>query len=107
MVPLAEKRSFGGKEARKIKLYGIVQGVDPPNRRFHSQPNACPECGLQIKVVDSEGKKCTKDSPELLKNGVIVKVKSLGGFHLACNALDKKAVLHLRTRKIRDSKNPS
>jgi predicted Zn-ribbon and HTH transcriptional regulator len=48
VVPLAEKRSFGGKEARKIKLYGIVQGVDPPNRRFHSQPNACPECGLQL-----------------------------------------------------------
>lgn len=79
----------------------------PPNRRFHSQPNACPECGLQIKVVDSEGKKCTKDPRELLRSGAVVAVKGLGGFYLACNALDKKVVLHLRTRKIRDSKNPS
>jgi len=26
--------------------------LDPTNRRFHSQPNACPNCGPEIWIED-------------------------------------------------------
>lgn len=77
---------------------------DPSNRRFHAQPNACPACGPKIEVRDSRGKSCNKDFQELFKEGAIVAIKGLGGFHLACNALDGNAVSQLRKRKFRDAK---
>ena len=41
---------------------------------------------------------------ELLATGNILAVKSLGGYHLVCNALDGNAVNKLRKRKYRDEK---
>ena len=84
---------------------------DPANRRFHAQPNACPVCGPQIDLVDAAGHPF--DSPELdviratcqrLAEGEIVAIKGMGGFHLACEALNAKAVLALRQRKYREYK---
>ncbi|MBW1907432.1 MAG: Sua5/YciO/YrdC/YwlC family protein, partial [Deltaproteobacteria bacterium] len=39
-----------------------------------------------------------------MKNGSIVAIKGLGGFHLACDARDSAAVRRLRVRKLRDEK---
>ena len=84
---------------------------DPANRRFHAQPNACPVCGPQIDLVDAAGHPF--DTPELdviratcqrLAEGEIVAIKGMGGFHLACEALNAKAVLALRQRKYREYK---
>ncbi|NOZ74355.1 MAG: carbamoyltransferase HypF, partial [FCB group bacterium] len=82
---------------------------DPRNRRFHAQPNACPDCGPRLELWDSEGKSIAGDYPvttatDLLRNGQIVALKGLGGFHLAVDASNEKAVRELRQRKGRDEK---
>jgi hydrogenase maturation protein HypF len=78
---------------------------NPSMRRFHAQPNACRECGPHLELLDSKGKK-QRGNPinravKLLNKGKIIAVKSLGGFHLACNAKDTKAIQALRKRKMR------
>jgi len=82
---------------------------DPLNRRFHAQPNACSDCGPALWVTDSNGTGIECDDPlekssELLDEGKILAVKGLGGFHLVCDATNKKAVALLRERKHRRSK---
>ncbi len=80
---------------------------DPLNRRFHAQPNACPLCGPKLEYI--KGNMVEKDKwiemvVEDLKNGLIVAIKGLGGFHLACDALNEKAVQRLREKKLRRDK---
>jgi hydrogenase maturation protein HypF len=81
---------------------------DPLDRRFHAQPNACPECGPRLVLLDRAGKKIPGDpiskSIEMLRLGKIIAVKSLGGFQLACDALNQDAVKTLRARKYREDK---
>jgi len=84
---------------------------DPFNRRFHAQPNACPVCGPQVFLTDNKGKRIDSTSKEtirlaarFLRQGKIVGVKGLGGFHLACDAASQDAVQKLRRRKIRPHK---
>jgi hydrogenase maturation protein HypF len=81
------------------------------DRRFHAQPVACGECGPKIRLVDTEGKTITTDSDEvitetvrLLLAGKIAAIKGVGGYHLAVDALNNKAVSRLRERKRRDHK---
>jgi hydrogenase maturation protein HypF len=81
---------------------------NPEDRRFHAQPNACSKCGPHLELLDFKGKKL-KGNPinraiKLLKKGKIIAVKGLGGFHLACNAKDIKAIQALRERKMRPDK---
>jgi len=66
--------------------------TDPLDRRFHAQPIACPD------------KEAIHLTQQLLQEGKIVAIKGLGGFHLACNALNQEAVNKLRVRKHRISK---
>lgn len=82
---------------------------DVEDRRFHAQPNACAACGPTLKLVtQSEDSRRQSDplnaAAELLKNGSIVAVKGLGGFHLACDANNGAAIRLLRGRKQRDEK---
>jgi hydrogenase maturation protein HypF len=81
---------------------------DPANRRFHAQPNACAVCGPQLELVDRKG---TRQAGEpiaatirLLRQGRIVSIKGLGGFHLAVDATQPAAVAELRQRKHRGEK---
>ncbi|MBL7075126.1 carbamoyltransferase HypF, partial [candidate division KSB1 bacterium] len=84
---------------------------DPGNRRFHAQPNACPVCGPKLELLIAEcgmrpdgrasaripdsGGDVISAACELLKQGRILAVKGLGGFHLACDALNEDAVQRL------------
>jgi hydrogenase maturation protein HypF len=82
---------------------------DPRSRRFHSQTNSCRECGPHVWLTDNRGNKISCDDPiqaaaEFLKQGKIVALRGLGGFHLAVNAEDDAAVRLLRERKKRPSK---
>ncbi len=82
---------------------------DPENRRFHAQPNACPECGPHAALYDNKRKKIyTQDPAEktasLLKQGYILAIKGLGGFHLAADAENNNAVARLRQKKQREEK---
>jgi hydrogenase maturation protein HypF len=81
------------------------------DRRFHAQPVACPRCGPKIWLTDPAGKMLQTGTDEviietvrLLRAGKIVAIKGIGGFHLACDALNNDAVLRLRRRKRRDHK---
>ena len=82
---------------------------DPQNRRFHAQPNACSVCGPQICLRDAGGIPVPCESPIeqavlLLRQGNILAVKGLGGFHLTVDARNTSAVARLRGRKHREGK---
>jgi hydrogenase maturation protein HypF len=81
---------------------------DPTNRRFHAQPNACATCGPFLQLTNLKGEEVLGDpvekTLELLNMGFIIAIKGLGGFHLACDAKNNKAVSTLRSRKFREDK---
>jgi hydrogenase maturation protein HypF len=81
----------------------------PEDRRFHAQPNACPDCGPECWLVDKSGNKLATttaitDAAGYLKTHSIVAIKGIGGFHLAVDACNEIAVQRLRDRKQRPRK---
>ena len=77
---------------------------DPADRRFHAQPNACPTCGPQLRLGDLPADDALRCAGAMLRDGGIVAMKGIGGFHLLANALDAEAVSRLRSRKARGRK---
>ena len=82
---------------------------DISNRRYHAQPVACPVCGPKIEVYDNKGNEVKTDDvigfcKSKLKDGKIIAVKSIGGFHLSIDAKNEKAIDLLREKKKRDLK---
>jgi hydrogenase maturation protein HypF len=85
---------------------------NPLDRRFHAQPVACPVCGPKIWLEWSmdDGRPIEEDDraiyagQKMLADGKILAIKGLGGFHLACDATNTKAVSELRRRKLRVDK---
>jgi hydrogenase maturation protein HypF len=81
------------------------------DRRFHAQPNACPVCGPRIQLLDRQGVDLGIPPPDviahaarLLREGAILAIKGLGGYHLACDPCNPDAVHALRCRKARQDK---
>jgi len=98
---------------------------DPANRRFHAQPTCCPACGprlrlsetrlsdtrlsdMRISEIGVSGAAATaaavSGAGRLLKDGLVVAVKGIGGYHLAADATSQQAAAALRSRKHREDK---
>jgi hydrogenase maturation protein HypF len=89
---------------------------NPLNRRFHAQPNACRTCGPSlaftsnarigetIEFISGNDEQAIEQTMVAIRNGLIVAVKGLGGFHLVCDATNDGAVNRLRARKRREAK---
>ena len=86
--------------------------TDPATRRYHAQPVCCPSCGPRLYLLDgASGNVLARgDRPSLLaarrilREGGILAVKGIGGFHLCCDAANEKAVSRLRKMKSRPFK---
>ena len=82
---------------------------NPEDRRFHAQPTACRDCGPEYTLVKGEERitgmtDILKETVSLIDAGGIIAVKGLGGFFLACDALNQEAVDRLRGSKHREGK---
>ena len=81
---------------------------DPADRRFHAQPTCCPACGPRLALLDPAGNALDGEplarAAELLRQGRVLAVKGLGGYHLAADAACEEAVALLRARKHREDK---
>ena len=96
-------------KAWPLDAYCDAEYHDPANRRFHAQPVACAQCGPHHSLQDQGSTAPTDDeaihrTADLLRDGKIIAMKGLGGYHLACDARNIGAVGALRERKYRKEK---
>ena len=95
---------------------------DPNDRRYHAQPISCYQCGPTLSFYDNyDNKNAETKTPAVrrgsdtqdaqmekvaqkIKEGFIVAVKGLGGYHLACLASLEETVVRLRQLKGREMK---
>jgi len=87
-----------------------VEYRDPGDRRFHAQPIACPQCGPHLELWNRAGQvlashdQALQMTADAIRQGKIVAIKGLGGFHLMVNADNEAAVKRLRLVKHRQAK---
>ena len=83
---------------------------DSTDRRFHAQPNACPVCGPQVTLTTPAGRtlrpgdEAVAVAADLLRDGLVLAVKGIGGYHLMADATSESAVAELRRCKHREEK---
>ena len=70
---------------------------NPENRRYHAEPISCYDCGPKLN-------KDIENIANQIKDGKIVAIKGLGGFHLICDATNEETLKTLRKRKNRPKK---
>ena len=80
---------------------------NPLNRRHHAQPICCSACGPAIHLYQQSGEPVAQDEEALLETGALIRrghivgIKGIGGYHLACDALQERAIKEVRARKNR------
>lgn len=84
--------------------------VDPASRRFHAEPIACPDCGPRLTAWTpggnplAQGEDALQRSIAMLRQGGILAVLGVGGFHLMGLACSEPVVSRLREGKRREAK---
>ena len=77
---------------------------DPGDRRFHAQPISCPRCGPTLMLVDRHGVRVDFDpilkTAELLRDGHIIAIKGIGGYHLAADATNQMRGRHFACAQV-------
>ena len=109
ILALPYDRSNTTMQPWPLDAYCASEYRDPGNRRFHAQPVACPACGPQYYLQASDetvhgNERSIRCAAQMLRDGRILAVKGLGGYHLACDAGNAEAVQALRSRKYRKEK---
>ncbi|HYE89221.1 MAG TPA: Sua5/YciO/YrdC/YwlC family protein, partial [Vicinamibacterales bacterium] len=79
---------------------------DPADRRFHVEAMACPSCGPRYHLIDGPTRGHAPGpglvlAAERLREGALLALKGVGGYHLSCDAMNAVAVAELRRRKFR------
>lgn len=83
---------------------------DPMNRRYHAQPISCNNCGPKItlskkdNLISNVPEEIYKQTAQFIKNGKILAIKGIGGFHIVCDASNDTVIQKLREYKHRPSK---
>jgi hydrogenase maturation protein HypF len=83
--------------------------TDIMDRRFHAQPVACSNCGPEYQLIFRDKKidnfsQILNITQQLIDDGKIVSIKGMGGFFMACDALNEEAVKNMRIAKDREMK---
>ena len=107
-VPYDRKNTSMQKFNMCSKCYAEYK--NPFNRRYHAQPISCNECGPSLSLFKGDKKlyidesEIIKKVASLIKNGKILAIKGIGGFHIVCDATDDEAIKKLREFKNRPTK---
>ena len=80
----------------------------PDDRRFHAQPTCCSHCGPSLILKDREGRMVAGDplrnAISALREGKIIALQGIGGFHLAADPRFPSTLMNLRQDKERERK---
>ncbi|MCK4441127.1 MAG: carbamoyltransferase HypF, partial [Sulfurovaceae bacterium] len=81
--------------------------LNPLDRRYHAQPIGCWDCGAKLELVgraEIPTKNIVDETVNLLKQGKIIALKGVGGYHLICDATNEESIKKLREKKRRPTK---
>ena len=99
------------RERTTMKDFPMCEKCDyeythPHTRRYDAQPVCCNDCGPKVYIVDKdiEGGAAITYARKSIMEGKIIAVKGIGGFHLCCDAKNRRAVDRLRKLKNRPAK---